>query len=150
QELDARADLYSLGALGYFMLAGRNAYPARRPGELRDVWRSRPAALSRLVPDVPPALSALIGQLLMLDRNARPQTAAEVMERLCAIAALPMQERNEVSRAYLARPVLVGRSRVLVEMRRHILSLVRGDGGTVLVEGIAGSGRSRVLDAAVL
>jgi hypothetical protein len=72
------------------------------------------------------------------------------MERLCAIASLPMQERGEVSRAYLARPVLVGRSRVLVEMRRHILSLVRGDGGTLLVEGVAGSGRSRVLDAAVL
>jgi hypothetical protein len=72
------------------------------------------------------------------------------MERLCAIAALPMQERSEVSRAYLARPVLVGRARVLVEMRRHMLSLVRGDGGTVLLAGVAGSGRSRLLDCAVL
>ena len=32
-------------------------------------------------------------QLLALDRSARPQSAAEVMERLCAIAGLPMQER---------------------------------------------------------
>jgi serine/threonine-protein kinase len=150
QELDARADLYALGALGYFMLTGRHAYPARRFDELRDMWRSRPTALSRLAPAAPQALVALIERLLMLDRNARPQTAAEVMERLCAIASLPRQEGTEVSRAYLARPVLVGRDRVLVELRRQMLSLVRGDGCSLLVEGVAGSGRSRVLDAGVL
>ena len=33
--LDQRADLYSLGALGYWMLTGRHAYPARQVAELR-------------------------------------------------------------------------------------------------------------------
>ena len=92
QALDARADLFSLGALGYYLLTGRHAYPARRLHELRDVWRTRPRAPARMVGDVPQALERLIMQLLALDRGARPQSAAEVMERLCAIAALPRQE----------------------------------------------------------
>lgn len=150
QELDARADLYSLGALGYFMLTGRHAYPARRLSELRDLWRSRPAQLSRIAPEIPPGLATLIHQLLMFDRNARPQSGSEVMERLCTIAGLPMQERVEVSRAYLARPMLVGRSAQIVELRRRLLALVRGDGSAVFVQGVSGSGRSRLLEAVVL
>jgi tetratricopeptide (TPR) repeat protein len=150
QELDGRADLYSLGALGYFVLTGRNAFPARRLNELRDIWRSRPAAPARLVPEVPAQLSALIMELLMLDRGARPKSAAEVMERLSGLAGLTMDEHVAVSRAYLTTPALVGRDAELVSARRHILSLARRDGGSLLIEGDAGSGRSRMLDACVL
>lgn len=150
QELDARADLFSLGAVGYYLLTGRNAYPARRISELRDVWRSRPAPPSRLTPDVPAPLSALILQLLSLERGARPSSAAEVMEKLCVIAGLPMEEHVEVSRAYLATPALIGRQPALVHARREILSLVRREGGTLLVDAASGCGRSRMLDACVL
>jgi predicted ATPase len=150
QELDARTDLFSLGAVGYYLLTGRHAFPARRMSELRDVWRSRPTPPARVASDVPIALSALIVQLLMLDRNARPRSAAEVMERLCAIADLPPEEHAGVSRAYLTTPALVGRDHVRVQVRRKILGLVRREGGTLLIEGNAGSGRSRMLDACVL
>ena len=150
QALDARSDLFALGTLAYYLLTARHAYPARRLSELRDVWRSTPATPLRLVPDLPEALSELVMQLCSLDRGARPQSAAEVMERLSAIAGLPMQERIEVTRAYLATPTLIGRERALVAMRRRMLSLVRGEGGVLLVEGEAGSGRSRLLDACVL
>jgi hypothetical protein len=150
QALDARADLYSLGALGYYLVTGRHAFPARRLNELRDVWRSAPSSPGRLAPELPAALGALLLQLLSLDRGTRPQSAAEVMERLCAIAGLPMEERAEVSRAYLATPTLVGREKALLGMRRRMLSLVRGEGGALLLEGAQGSGRSRLLDACVL
>ena len=150
QALDARADLFSLGALAYYLLTARHAYPARRLSELRDVWRSTPAAPLRLVPELPEALSELVMQLCSLDRGARPQSAAEVMERLSGIAGLPMQERIEVTRAYLATPTLIGRDSALVAMRRRMLSLVRGQGGVLLCEGESGTGRSRLLDACVL
>ena len=62
------------------------------------------------------------------------------MERLCAIAGLPMDERVEVARAYLATPTLVGREKALLAVRRRMLSLVRGDGGTLLHRRRAGHG----------
>jgi tetratricopeptide (TPR) repeat protein len=89
-------------------------------------------------------------QLLSLDRNARPTSAGEVMERLSVVAELPLELGTEVSRAYLTTPILVGRDRALVAVRRQMLSLVRGDGGTLLIRGVAGSGRSRLLDACAL
>ena len=126
----------------------------RRAGssELRDVWRSRPQPPARLVADVPPALSALVMQLLALDRSApaaergRGDGAAVRDRRAPARGA-----DAEVSRAYLTTPD-AGRPRAsaLVAVRRRMLALVRGDGGALLIEGAPGSGRSRLLDACVL
>jgi serine/threonine-protein kinase len=149
QTLDARADLFSLGALGYYLLTGRHPYPARHASELRDAWRSRPASPSRAFPEIPAALSALVLQLVALDRAARPQSAAEVMERLCVIGDLAKDELPEVLRGYLTTPTLVGRHRTLLAVRTRMLSVVRGDGCALLLEGAAGSGRSRMLDACV-
>ena len=89
QALDARVDLFSLGALGYRLLTGRHAYPARRFADLRDAWRSKPLPPAASVPDVPAELSALILRLLTPDRAGRPQCAPEVISRLSAIAADP-------------------------------------------------------------
>jgi len=149
QASDARVDLFSLGALGYSLLTGRHAYPARRISDLRDMWRSAVAPPARVVPDVPAALSALIMELLRLDRSGRPQSAAEVIQRLATIAGVPVDEDVDTSRAYLTMPVLVGRERALIAVRKRLLGLVRGDGGCVLIEGVSGSGRSRLLDASV-
>ena len=150
QALDGRADLFSLGALGYYMLTGQHAFPARRFHDLRDVWRSRPQPITKAQPEAPVALNALIMQLLALDRSARLNSASEVMQRLCAIAGLSPSEHIEVSRAYLTSPVLVGRDAALVKMRRRMLALPRGDGGTLLIIGPGGSGRSRLLDVCAI
>jgi Protein kinase domain/AAA ATPase domain len=150
QALDGRADLFSLGALGYYILTAQHAYPARRFRDLRDAWRTRPSPVTRNAPDVPPALNALIMQLLSLDRGARLHSAAEVMQRLSTIAGLPLEEHKQVSRAYLTTPMLVARDASLVSVRRRMLSLARGDGGSILIQGEPGSGRSRLLDACAL
>jgi tRNA A-37 threonylcarbamoyl transferase component Bud32 len=150
QVLDARADLFALGALGYYLLSGRHAFQARKLADLRDCWRSTPGQLHRLVPGLPQPLIELTMELLSLDRMARPASAADVMRRLCGIADLPIAEDLAVSRAYLTTPMLVGRDALQVTLRRSLLRVMNGDGETVLVEGQAGSGRTRALDACVL
>ncbi len=150
QPLDSRVDLFSLGALAYFLLSGRHAYPARSIAELRDMWRSQLVRPARFVADIPSALDALVIEMLALDRNARPEHAAEVMSRLCAIASLPSDEHDAVSHAYLRLPSLVGRDAALIAIRKRMLALARGEGGTLCVDGVPGSGRSRMLDATAI
>jgi Protein kinase domain/AAA ATPase domain len=149
QALDQRTDLYALGALGYRLLCGRDAYPARRIDQLRDAWRSRPVPLSQRVPNLPPQLDELIRQLLSLNPAGRCKTAAEVFLRLGSVADLKDDE-TEIASAYLSAPTLVGRERELGTLRRHIVQSVRLKGSAVLVEGPAGVGRSRLLDACIL
>jgi hypothetical protein len=150
QVLDGRADLYGLGSLAYWLLTGRYAYPARSFDQLRDLWRSPPASPAQYVPDVPEALDRLVMALIQLDRAGRPSSAAEVMERLSGIAGLPLPELAQVSRAYLATPTLVGRDAALHEVRRLLVESMQGQGGSMLVDGQDGVGRSRFLDAVVL
>ena len=134
QALDARADLYSLGALAYYMLTGRYPYPARTFRELQAAFAQPPAPLATLAPDVPEPLEQLIAQLLRLDRELRPASAAEVMERLSGIAGLPLREHAEVTRAYLVTPALVGR-----EPAQHqagaVLRAAAQSGGCLLIDG---------------
>jgi tetratricopeptide (TPR) repeat protein len=138
-----------LGALAYWMLTGRHAYPAYMLQELQRLWRDSPPAPKTLVPDVPEALDDLVMALLHVERASRPTTAAEVIERLCTIAGLPMEEQAAVTEAYLATPTLVGREEVLRELH-DLHGDSRKQGAVVLIEGESGAGRSRMLDAYVL
>lgn len=151
QALDGRADLFALGAVFYWLMTRRHAFPARNFGELPDLWRTPIASPRQYAVDLPLALDQLIMQLLTLERSARPASAAEVIERLSGIAGLLADERAQaVSAAYLTTPALVGREALLRDARARLVRARQGNGGTVLIEGGPGSGRSRALDACVL
>ena len=151
QAVDGRSDLYALGSTLYFMLVGRTPYPVRSFRELPEQWKQLPPRPAELVPEVPPALDALVMELLQLEPQLRPGSAAEVGQRLSAIAALPEDEQLPFSQAYLTTPQLVGRDRELASLRARIARLQGGGrGASVLLRGARGVGRSRLLDASVL
>jgi hypothetical protein len=150
QALDARSDLYSLGALGYLLLTGRPPYRVHAFGELRDAYRTQPLPPSAYAPDVPKALDALLMQLIQIDRAARPGSAVELVERLCALAELEQDPGLAIANAYLSTPTLVGRQTEIVAVRRRALRARRGHGASLLVSAAAGVGRSRFLDACAL
>ena len=56
QPLDARCDIFALGALAYYLLTKHNAYPAREIADLQRVWERQPQRPDANRPDVPPAL----------------------------------------------------------------------------------------------
>jgi len=150
QPLDARTDLYSLGVTLYFMLLGRVPYAARDFHQLREQWRSQPRRPIDSVPELPKALDQLVMDLIHLDPTLRPANAAEVMERLGAIAELPIDEQLTVSQAYLSTPNLVGRDHELGEIRNRLTRACHRRGASMLIKGAAGTGRSRLLGACVL
>ncbi len=82
---DTRSDLYSLGAVLYFLLTGQPPFPGGTAEEKvhRHMWEE-PARLDLLRPDVPPMLVALVHQLLAKHPAHRPASAAEVAHRLNA------------------------------------------------------------------
>jgi serine/threonine-protein kinase len=81
--VDPRTDLYTLGVMLYQMASGRVPFDApMTQSMLLAHAHEPPVPILTLVPDLPPALAALIMQLLEKDPAARPASAAEVATRL--------------------------------------------------------------------
>jgi serine/threonine protein kinase len=148
--VDAQTDLFALGASAYYALTGRHAYPARQLLELPEVWRHAPRPPSAYVSDIPAALDELVLWMLELAPSARPPSAAEIMERLSAIAGLDLREDLVVRQAYLSTPILVGREQSIERVHKRLQAAATADGGTLVVSGPRGAGRTRLLDACVL
>jgi tetratricopeptide (TPR) repeat protein len=149
--LDHRADLYSLGALAYRILSGRYPYRARQLEDLPELWRTPPTRLREVAPEVPAELEELVMSMLSLDPTFRPNTTYEVIDRLTAVAELPPDEyQSRTAQGYLVGSRLIGRTRQMASIQRRIQRAQRERGGTVVIEGNPGVGKSRLLDEAAL
>jgi Protein kinase domain/AAA ATPase domain len=144
---DGRADLFSFGATLYFALTGQSPYPARSFAQLAELWEAPLAPPSRIVEGIPEALDALVLSLPSLEPAMRPRSAFEIMHRLTAIAGIERVEPLSVSQAYLSTPVMVGRDELLHDLRTRMTAAFGGRGARVLIDGVSGVGRSRLLDA---
>ena len=85
---DIRSDLYSLGCVFYFMLAGRVPFPANNAMEkLVKHLMEQPEPLEKMCPEVPPALSAIVQRLMAKEPGDRFQTPAELVRELERVSA---------------------------------------------------------------
>jgi eukaryotic-like serine/threonine-protein kinase len=93
EELDARSDIYSVGATLYHLLTGRTPFAAADFVKLiTEVLDKQPEAPQALRPDIPPELSKVIQRCLAKDRKARFQSYADLRDALLyfrAAAAVP-------------------------------------------------------------
>ena len=102
REVDERSDIYSLGAVGYLMLAGREPFAGTSVAELLTQLRGErdePPPLQTLVPSVPEELAAVVMRCLARDKAARWSSARELKEALAravstSSAALPETLRD--------------------------------------------------------
>jgi serine/threonine protein kinase len=78
RELDGRSDIYSLGVVGYQMLAGRTPFrAANTPAMLVKHISETPHPVESLRPDVPPALAHAVMRALAKKPEQRWSDAAE-------------------------------------------------------------------------
>ena len=87
EPVDARSDLFSLGAVLYLLVTGQQPFPGPTAmAILTALATTDPPAVRHLNPDVPPPLAALIHRLLEKDPTHRPLSADGVLGELRAIS----------------------------------------------------------------
>jgi serine/threonine-protein kinase len=86
--VDHRADIYSLGIMGYEMLTGFPPFAKMSAqATLAAQAVEKPVAIETKRPGLPPALSALIMRCLEKRPDDRPQTAGDVSQELDALTS---------------------------------------------------------------
>jgi serine/threonine-protein kinase len=85
EPVDARADIYALGATWFRLLTGRRPFDGTPAELVAAAMRTAVPDPRRYVPDLPGEVAALVLRLGALDREARPidgQAAAAALEAL--------------------------------------------------------------------
>ena len=79
EELDARTDLFSFGAVLYEMATGRMAFPGNTAAVIHDgILNRTPVPVSQSNQGLPTKLGEIIGKALEKDRTLRYQSAADM------------------------------------------------------------------------
>lgn len=87
-DVDARSDIYALGAVGYFLLAAKHLFEGDDSLDISNQVLYTPAPrVSQSIPTVPEALDALIDACLAKERAMRPANADAVIEALDRLAS---------------------------------------------------------------
>jgi serine/threonine protein kinase len=90
EEIDGRADIYSLGAVFYELVAGRKPFIGLTLAELRGQHvKAMPQPLHEFMTDVPEGFSRAIQKALSKDRGDRQSTAGEFANELRASLGMP-------------------------------------------------------------
>ncbi len=95
--LDCRADMYSLAAVMYHLIAGRPPFDAQQQSALmHQIYNASPPPLSALREGVPEALQSLIERSLAKERELRPANWDEFAQALTELVAQRQAARGSL------------------------------------------------------
>lgn len=85
--VDARSDIFSLGAVIYEMVTGRAPFEGETGSDvIAEILKGDPPPLLDLAPDLPPELERIINKAMRKDRESRYQTARDLRNDLRDVA----------------------------------------------------------------
>jgi serine/threonine-protein kinase len=129
-QVDARADIFALGAVGYFLLTGNSPFPGRTAIEVFRMERQGPPAPISGVArhPVPASLDETIGRCLLFRREDRPDSA-EALDAMLEACAVAPPWRVQDARAWWKErgSAALAAARAQREEREQVLSLAPED-----------------------
>jgi tetratricopeptide (TPR) repeat protein len=156
EEIDHRADIYSLGAILFELLSGKPIVDASTPlATLRQLTDGEQVALEQVAPHVAPELAAICNKMVARDRNDRFDSASDVMAAIRQhivqatlgtpevelLAGLPAPSGSHRQVAAAAKPPVVTRRMhpaaiiggvvSLVALAAIVVAVFRSRGGTL-------------------
>jgi tetratricopeptide (TPR) repeat protein len=141
EAIDARADLYSLGAVLYLMLTGKRPFSAHTiHGFMEKHLNAVPTRPSQLQPGIPSHLETICLRLLEKEPGARYASAAHLLYVLG-----DSEIGEEVDGSF--PPRMVGRTLQRAVLREAVQDAATGLGGkALLLTAPTGMGKSRLLE----
>jgi eukaryotic-like serine/threonine-protein kinase len=118
---DVRTDIYALGAVAYFLLAGANVFDGKSIVEIcAQHLHEEPKPLSSRGISVPAELEAIVLACLRKEPDLRPASAAELRRRLDACAAPPWDSAMAQAWWTKHQPMLDGDAAARTDLDRTI------------------------------
>jgi len=154
-EVDGRADIYSLGCILHQCLTGEVPFP--REDELAKLWAhtsGAPPRASDIAPEVPSALSDVVQRAMAKDPNDRFATAGDLGRAAVAAASsdtgaptkgVPGGHRARRPAQSPAQEELYERQEELGRVATELDAAAAGSGQAFLIEGQAGIGKTTLL-----
>lgn len=144
ERIDARTDLYSLGAVLYLLLTGRRPFNARTLAGYLDKHLHRPPRPPReLVAAVPKALEDVCLRLLQKEPGERFASAAHLLHVLEGADHRPFVANTAWP------PAIVARADAIAAITNGLAAARDGQGAVILLEGASGTGKSRLCELAM-
>ena len=146
------SDLYAVGVMAYEVLTGDLPFPVFK--SVQDLIHAPAPDFDKvrkiqqdLKPDAAPGLDWVLGRLLARNSADRYPSAVTVIADLsAAIGEPPPGETTAIRESFLQAAEFVGRESELGEFRKLLHGLHAARGGTVLIGGESGVGKSRLIE----
>src|SRR5262245_35165275 len=142
-----RSDLYAVGVLAYELFSGRLLPSGAEQARSITPGAGAAALLRRPSGDLDPRVESVVARLLASSAGDRYADAGQAIDALATALGHPFTAETVATReSFLQAAPFVGREHELEVLSERLRAAAAGRGGTLLIGGESGVGKSRLIE----